>query len=153
MGIMRDLMHKLDGRRQSHGQQSSATHTGYAASPFDMSGSHSSPPIHYNHPYSAHPIFQTPIPPGASTVDEDDDDDAVDDAMPLRALIVPHANMSVRTRRLRRMAPNLLSPFISQPAARHSAIRMDLKEAAAMVFSGDLEPRFVLSHTSLICKK
>ncbi|RVW67992.1 hypothetical protein CK203_061876 [Vitis vinifera] len=38
------------------------------------------------------------------------------------------------------MAPNLLSPFIAQPQTRQSAIKMDLKQVAAIVFDGDLDP-------------
>ncbi|RVW60120.1 hypothetical protein CK203_086578 [Vitis vinifera] len=38
------------------------------------------------------------------------------------------------------LAPNLLSPFIAQPQTRQSAIKMGLKEAAAIVFYGALDP-------------
>ncbi|RVW46131.1 hypothetical protein CK203_076180 [Vitis vinifera] len=48
------------------------------------------------------------------------------------------------------MAPNLLSPFIAQTQTRHSAIKMDLKEAVATVFDGDLDPRHVISYTTPI---
>ncbi|KAL6321694.1 hypothetical protein AAG906_031203 [Vitis piasezkii] len=48
------------------------------------------------------------------------------------------------------MAPNVLSPFIAQAQTRHSAIKMDLKEAAATVFDGDLDPRHVISYTTPI---
>ena len=51
---------------------------------------------------------------------------------------------------MRRMAPNVLSPFIAQAQTRHSAIKMDLKEAAATVFDGDLDPRHVISYTTPI---
>ena len=49
-----------------------------------------------------------------------------------------------------RMAPNLLSPFIAQAQTRHSAIKMDLKEAVATEFDGDLDPRHVISYTTTI---
>ena len=39
------------------------------------------------------------------------------------------------------MTPNLLSPFISELETKQSAIRVDLKEATAFVFAGDLDPR------------
>ncbi|RVW74414.1 hypothetical protein CK203_058181 [Vitis vinifera] len=41
------------------------------------------------------------------------------------------------------MAPNLLSPFIAQPQTQQSAIKMDLKQAAAVIFDGDLDPRML----------
>ncbi|RVW23356.1 Kinesin-like protein KIN-14I [Vitis vinifera] len=49
--------------------------------------------------------------------------------------------IGIRRRRVRRMAPNLLSPYISQPQTKQSAIRMDLKQAAALVFGEDLDAR------------
>ena len=51
---------------------------------------------------------------------------------------------------MRRMAPNVLSPFIAQAQTRHSAIKMDLKAAAATVFDGELDPRHVISYTTPI---
>ena len=54
--------------------------------------------------------------------------------------VVP-INKNVRKRRVRRMAPNLLSPYISQPQTKQFAIRMDLKQAAALVFGEDLDAR------------
>ncbi|KAL6316378.1 hypothetical protein AAG906_018081 [Vitis piasezkii] len=41
--------------------------------------------------------------------------------------VVP-TNRNVRRRRVRRMAPNLLSPYISQPQTKQSAIKIDLKQ-------------------------
>ena len=55
-----------------------------------------------------------------------------------------------RQRRVRRMAPSVLSPFIAQAQTRHSAIKMDLKAAAATVFDGELDPRHVISYTTPI---
>ncbi|RVW95664.1 hypothetical protein CK203_031605 [Vitis vinifera] len=52
--------------------------------------------------------------------------------------VVP-TNRNVRRRRVRRMAPNLLSPYISQPQTKQSAIKIDLKQGAALVFGDDLD--------------
>ncbi|RVW49070.1 hypothetical protein CK203_111715 [Vitis vinifera] len=52
--------------------------------------------------------------------------------------VVP-TNRNVRRRRVRQMAPNLLSPYISQPQTKQSAIKIDLKQAAALVFGEDLD--------------
>ena len=54
--------------------------------------------------------------------------------------VVP-TNRKIRRRRVRQMAPNLLSPYISQPQTKQSAIRMNLKQAAALVFGEDLDAR------------
>ena len=54
--------------------------------------------------------------------------------------VVP-TNRNVRRRRVRRMAPNLLSPYISQPQTKQSAIKIDLKQGAALVFGDDLDAR------------
>ncbi|RVW99293.1 hypothetical protein CK203_030627 [Vitis vinifera] len=45
--------------------------------------------------------------------------------------VVP-TNRNVRKRRVCRMAPNLLSPYISQPQTKQSAIKIDLKQAVAL---------------------
>ncbi|KAL6325791.1 hypothetical protein AAG906_026620 [Vitis piasezkii] len=58
-----------------------------------------------------------------------DEEVVVSDHFPLRSMIMAPFDRSGRRRRVRRMAPNLLSPFI-----------MDLKQAAAIVFDGDLDP-------------
>ena len=63
------------------------------------------------------------------------------DVIPLSDFIIAPTNRRVRRHRVRRMAPNLLSPFISQPQTRQSTIRMDLKEVVALVFGGDLDAR------------
>ena len=72
-------------------------------------------------------------------VDSEEQDEA--NVMSLSVFIILPTNMSVRRRWVRRMAPNLLSPFISQPETKQSTIRMDLKEAIAFVFGGDLDAR------------
>ena len=58
----------------------------------------------------------------------------------LEGNVVP-TNRNVQRRRVRRMAPNLLSPYISQPQTKQSAIRMDLKQATTLVFGEDLDAR------------
>ncbi|KAL6333931.1 hypothetical protein AAG906_039345 [Vitis piasezkii] len=64
------------------------------------------------------------------------------------AMVVAPSDWSGRRRRVRRLAPNLLSPFIAQPQTRQSAIKMDLKEAAAIVFDGALDPRFDIAYNT-----
>ena len=54
--------------------------------------------------------------------------------------VVP-TNRKIRRRRVRQMAPNLLSSYISQPQAKQSTIRIDLKQAVALVFGEDLDAR------------
>ncbi|KAJ9671287.1 hypothetical protein PVL29_027328 [Vitis rotundifolia] len=69
-----------------------------------------------------------------------DDEVVVCDPLPLRSMTVARSHRSGRQRRVCRMPPNLLSPFIAQAQTRDSAIKMDLKEAAATVFDEDLDP-------------
>ena len=78
-------------------------------------------------------IAKSPITDG----EEEDEPDV----MSLSVFIIPPRNKSVRRCRVRQMAPNLLSSFISQLETRQSAIRMNLKEAIAFVFSRDLDAR------------
>ena len=78
-------------------------------------------------------IAKSPITDG----EEEDEPDL----MSLSVFIIPPRNKSVRRCRVRQMAPNLLSSFISQLETRQSAIRMNLKEAVAFVFSRDLDAR------------
>ncbi|KAL6314381.1 hypothetical protein AAG906_021439 [Vitis piasezkii] len=52
--------------------------------------------------------------------------------------------------RVHQMAPNLLSPFISQLETRQSAIRMMLKEVVAFVFSRDLDARCMFNGSPLV---
>ena len=73
-------------------------------------------------------------------------------------MLVAPSDRSGKRRRVRRMAPNLLSPFIAQPQTRQSALKMDLKQATAIVFDGDLDPRYVIAYNTplsnvLTCKK
>ncbi|RVW54960.1 hypothetical protein CK203_096343 [Vitis vinifera] len=55
-------------------------------------------------------------------------------------LFASHLLLHWEATEVRRMAPNVLSPFIAQAQTRHSAIKMDLKEAAATVFDGTWTP-------------
>ena len=63
------------------------------------------------------------------------------DVIPLSDFIIAPTYRSMRRCQVRWMAPNLLSPFISQPQTRQFAIRMGLKEATTFVFEGDLDAR------------
>ncbi|RVW18635.1 hypothetical protein CK203_104263 [Vitis vinifera] len=80
-------------------------------------------------------------PNGRIHVQSDGEEENEPDVMSLSVFIIPSRNRSVRRCRVRQMAPNLLSPFISQLETRQSAIRMNLKEAVAFVFSRDLDAR------------
>ncbi|KAL6333734.1 hypothetical protein AAG906_028920 [Vitis piasezkii] len=61
------------------------------------------------------------------------------DVMSLSVFIIPLTNRSVQRHRVRQMAPNLLSPFISQLETKQFSTIIDLKETIAFVFAGDLD--------------
>ncbi|KAL6326030.1 hypothetical protein AAG906_038522 [Vitis piasezkii] len=147
LGIMRGLIHRLDARRERSVHSPTAGHSGYATDDFPEA-EHDSPYARYDMPFHrTEEVPDTPIrhPPIIA-----DDEVVVCDPLPLRSMTVARSHSIGRQRRVRRMAPNLLSPFIAQAQTRHSAIKMDLKEAAATVFDGDLDPRHVISYTTPI---
>ncbi|RVW96058.1 hypothetical protein CK203_027740 [Vitis vinifera] len=85
-------------------------------------------------------VPDTPIRHPTVIVDEEV---VVSNHFPMRYMLVAPSDRSGKRRRMRQMAPNLLSPFIAQPQTRQSALKMDLKQAAAIVFDGDLDPRML----------
>ncbi|KAL6313519.1 hypothetical protein AAG906_005470 [Vitis piasezkii] len=80
-------------------------------------------------------------PSGPIHVQSDGEEEYEPNVMSLSVFIIPSRNWSVQRCQVCQMAPNLLSSFISQLETRLSAIRMDLKEAVAFVFSRDLDVR------------
>ncbi|RVW14300.1 hypothetical protein CK203_095403 [Vitis vinifera] len=112
LGIMRDLMQKLGARRHSRVNTEATGYSGYAP---------------------------TDNPTADDHVFPDCEEQPEGDVMRLSDFIITPTNRNVWRRRVRRMAPSLLFPFISQPQTRQYAIRMDLKEAIALVFGGDLD--------------
>ncbi|KAJ9701453.1 hypothetical protein PVL29_006694 [Vitis rotundifolia] len=137
LGIMRGLIHRLDARREKSVHSPTATHSAHAAEDFPEA-EHDSPYARYDMPFhGTDEVPDTPIrhPPIIA-----DDEVVVCDPLPLRSMTMARSHRSGRQRRVRRMPPNLLSPFIAQAQTRDSAIKMDLKEAAATVFDGDLDP-------------
>ncbi|RVW50228.1 hypothetical protein CK203_087985 [Vitis vinifera] len=142
LGIMRGLIQRLDARRKRSVHSLTIGHSGYAADDFP-DAEHDSPAARYDMPiHCTEEVPDTPIrhPPIIVVLDP----------LPLRSMIVARSHSIGRQRRVRQMAPNVLSPFIAQTQTRHSAIKMDLKEAAATVFDGDLDPRHVISYTTPI---
>ncbi|RVW58946.1 hypothetical protein CK203_107671 [Vitis vinifera] len=147
LGIMRGLIQRLDGRRKRSVHSPTTGHSGYAADEFP-DADHDSPAARYNMPtHCTEQVPDTPIrhPPIIA-----DDEVVVLDPLPLRSMTVARSYSIGRQRRVRRMAPSVLSPFISQAQTRHSAIKMDLKAAATTVFDGELDPRHVISYTTPI---
>ncbi|KAL6331673.1 hypothetical protein AAG906_014323 [Vitis piasezkii] len=139
---MRGLIQRLDARRKRSVHSPTAGHAGYAADDFP-DAEHDSPSARYDVPFQrTEEVPDTPIRPPPFIV--------VCDPLPLRSMTLARSHSNGRQRRVRRMAPNVLSPFIAQAQTRHSAIKMDLKEAAATVFDGDLDPRHVISYTTPI---
>ncbi|RVW84192.1 hypothetical protein CK203_045329 [Vitis vinifera] len=106
---MRDLMQKLGARRHSRVNTEATGYSGYAP---------------------------TDNPTADDHVFPDCEEQPEGDVMRLSDFIITPTNRNVWRRRVRRMAPSLLFPFISQPQTRQYAIRMDLKEAIALVFGG-----------------
>ncbi|KAL6326025.1 hypothetical protein AAG906_038517 [Vitis piasezkii] len=121
---MRGLMHRLDARRERSQPSPAAGHSGYAAYDFPEAEQHSDYGRDDMACHGTKDVLDTPIR---------------HPILPLRSMIVPPSNRSGRRQRVHWMAPNLLSPFIAQPQTQQSAIKMDLKQAATIVFDGDLD--------------
>ncbi|KAJ9697193.1 hypothetical protein PVL29_009115 [Vitis rotundifolia] len=137
LGIMRGLIHRLDARRERSVHSPTAGHSAYAAEDFPEA-EHDSPYARYDMPF--HGTEEVPATPIRHPPIIADDEVVVCDPLPLHSMTVARSHRSGRQRRVRRIPPNLLSPFIAQAQTRDSAIKMDLKEAAATVFDGDLDP-------------
>ncbi|RVW84418.1 hypothetical protein CK203_040615 [Vitis vinifera] len=133
LGIMRGLIQRLDARRKRSVHSPTIGHSGYAADNFP-DAELDSPAARYDMPFHCtEEVPDTPIRHPPIIV--------VCDPLPLRSMTVARSHSIGRQWRVRRMAPNVLSLFIAQAQTRHSAIKMDLKEAAATVLDGDLDPR------------
>ena len=174
LGIMHGLMHRLDAQIERSVPSPVAGHSGYAADDFpvleqhahyvrdDMAchGTEDAPDtpirhstlianIHYC--FSAYKItniilsFIKLICCYSKLTDEEV---VVYDHFPLHSMIVATFDRSGRRRRVRRMAPNLLSPFIAQPQTRQSAIKMDLNKQLQLYLMGTLT-RGMLKHIIL----
>ncbi|KAL6315450.1 hypothetical protein AAG906_000742 [Vitis piasezkii] len=137
LGIMRGLIQRLDARRKRSVHSPTAGHAGYAADDFP-DAEHDSPSARYDVPFQrTEEVPDTPIRPPPFI---DDDEVVVCDPLPLRSMTLARSHSNGRQRRVRRMAPNVLSPFIAQAQTRHSAIKMDLKEATESFLMGTWTP-------------
>ncbi|RVW24643.1 hypothetical protein CK203_096099 [Vitis vinifera] len=81
----------------------------------------------------------------------DDEELVVHDHFHLRSVILAPSERGERQRRVHRMAPNLLSPFIAQPQIGQSTMKMNQKQAIAveMVMRSNakhLMPKALISH-------
>lgn len=107
---MRGLIQRLDARRKRSVHSPTAGHSGYAADDFP-DAEHDSPAAQYDMPFHCtEEVPDTPIrhPPIIA-----DDEVVVCDPLPLRSMTVARSHSIGRQRRVRRMAPNVLSPFIA----------------------------------------
>nr|CAN80481.1 hypothetical protein VITISV_036329 [Vitis vinifera] len=139
--IMRGLMHKLGARRHSGVNSDAGGHSGYAPANTPTADDHAFPGDEDMASHAADHVIDTPDRVVAPEFE-------LQPSVPINAVsdgeeqpegnVVP-TNRKIRRRRVRQMAPNLLSPYISQPQTKQSAIRMNLKQAAALVFGEDLD--------------
>ncbi|RVX07411.1 hypothetical protein CK203_022624 [Vitis vinifera] len=141
--IMRGLMHKLGTRRHSGVNSDTGSHSSYAPTSTPTADDHAFPGDEYMVSHAAYHVLDTPDRVVAPEYE-------LQPSVPINVVsdgeeqpegnVVP-TNRNVRRRRVRRMAPNLLSPYISQPQTKQSAIKIDLKQGAALVFGDDLDAR------------
>ncbi|RVW67089.1 hypothetical protein CK203_063191 [Vitis vinifera] len=139
--IMRGLMHKLGSRRHSGVNSAAGGHSSYAPASTPTADDHAFPGDEYMASHAAYHVLDTPDRVVAPEYE-------LQPSVPINVVsdgeeqpegnVVP-TNRNVRRRRVRRMAPNLLSPYISQPQTKQSAIKIDLKQGAALVFGDDLD--------------
>ncbi|XP_059599266.1 uncharacterized protein LOC132255233 [Vitis vinifera] len=139
--IMRGLMHKLGTRRHSGVNSDAGGHSSYAPASTPTADDHAFPGDEYMASHAAYHVLDTPDRVVAPEYE-------LQPSVPINVVsdgeeqpegnVVP-TNRNVRRRRVRRMAPNLLSPYISQPQTKQSAIKIDLKQGAALVFGDDLD--------------
>ncbi|WJZ85832.1 hypothetical protein VitviT2T_005349 [Vitis vinifera] len=139
--IMRGLMHKLGTRRHSGVNSDTGSHSSYAPTNTPTADDHAFPGDEYMVSHAAYHVLDTPNRVVAPEYE-------LQPSVPINVVsdgeeqpegnVVP-TNRNVRRRRVRRMAPNLLSPYISQPQTKQSAIKIDLKQGAALVFGDDLD--------------
>ncbi|KAL6313824.1 hypothetical protein AAG906_010243 [Vitis piasezkii] len=143
--IMRGLMHKLGTRRHSRVNSDAGGHSSYAPASTPTADDHAFPGDEYMASHAAYHVLDTPDRVVAPEYE-------LQPSVPINVVsdgeeqpegnVVP-TNRNVRRRRVRRMAPNLLSPYISQPQTKQSAIKIDLKQGAALVFGDDLDARLL----------
>ncbi|KAL6326042.1 hypothetical protein AAG906_000917 [Vitis piasezkii] len=134
--IMCGLMHKLGARRHSGVNSDVGGHFGYAPANTPRVDNHAFPGDEDMASHAVDHVIDTLDRVVAPEFE-------LQPSVPINAVrdgeeqpegnVVP-TNRNVRRRRVRRMAPNLLSPYISQPQTKQSAIRMDLKQATTLVF-------------------
>ncbi|CBI17023.3 unnamed protein product, partial [Vitis vinifera] len=120
------------------------THVEFDSGP---TSSHHNPEPHSDYggdDIASHGTIDVPDTPIWHPSDIADEEVVVLEQLPLQSMVVAPSDRSGRRRRVRQLAPNLLSPFIAQPQTRQYAIKMGLKEAAAIVFYGALDPRIKL---------
>eukprot|EP00261_Vitis_vinifera_P040977 XP_019082220.1 PREDICTED: uncharacterized protein LOC109124366 isoform X1 [Vitis vinifera] len=139
--IMRGLMHKLGTRRHSGVNSYAGGHSSYAPANTPTADDHAFPGDEYMASHAADHVLDTPdrvVAPEYELQPSVPINVVSDGEEQPESNVVP-TNRNVRRRRVRRMAPNLLSPYISQPQTKQSAIKIDLKHAAALVFGEDLD--------------
>ncbi|WJZ87677.1 hypothetical protein VitviT2T_007043 [Vitis vinifera] len=132
--IMRGLMHKLGTRRHSGVNSDAGGHSSYAPANTPTTDDHAFPGDEYMASHAADHVLDTPDRVVAPEYE-------LQPSVPINVVsdgeeqpegnVVP-TNRNVRRCRVRRMAPNLLSPYISQPQTKQSAIKIDLKHVAAL---------------------
>ncbi|RVW37815.1 hypothetical protein CK203_087862 [Vitis vinifera] len=154
--IMRGLMHKLGTRRHSGVNSDAGGHSSYAPASTPTVDDHAFPGDEYMASHAAYHVLDTPDRVVAPEYE-------LQPSVPINVVsdgeeqpegnVVP-TNRNVRRRRVRRMAPNLLSPYISQPQTKQSAIKIDLKQGAALVFGDDLDAseELVSMHDTILTK-
>ncbi|WJZ83062.1 hypothetical protein VitviT2T_002773 [Vitis vinifera] len=134
--IMRGLMHKLGARRHSGVNSDVGGHSSYAPANTPTTDDHAFLGDEYMASHVADHVLDTPDRVVAPEYE-------LQPSVPINVVsdgeeqpegnVVP-TNRNVRRRRVRQMAPNLLSPYVSQPQTKQSAIIIDLKQAVALVF-------------------
>ncbi|KAL6316999.1 hypothetical protein AAG906_026699 [Vitis piasezkii] len=139
--IMRGLMHKLGTRRHSGVNSDAGGPSSYAPASTPTADDHAFPGDEYMASHAAYHVLDTPdrvVAPEYELQPSVPINVVSDGEEQPQGNVVP-TNRNVRRRRVRRMAPNLLSPYISQPQTKQSAIKIDLKQGAALVFGDDLD--------------
>lgn len=134
---MHGVMHTLDGQKQRSRPSLAAGDSSYVAHEFSQPEPHSD---YGGDDIASHGTIDVPDTPIWHPSDIADEEVVVLEQLPLQSMVVAPSDRSGRRRRVRQLAPNLLSPFIAQPQTRQYAIKMGLKEAAAIVFYGALDP-------------
>ncbi|XP_059591128.1 uncharacterized protein LOC132253375 [Vitis vinifera] len=132
--IMHGLMHKLGTRRHSGVNSDAGGHSSYAPASPPTADDHAFPGDEYMASHAAYHVLDTPdrVVAPEYELQPSVPINVVSDAEEQPEGNVVPTNRNVRRCRVRRMAPNLLSPYISQPQTKQSAIKIDLKQGAAL---------------------